>query len=70
MTINLVLRNVDKDTVLALEKRAAANGRSAEAEHREILKEALRWPQRRPFPEVLASMPHVGEDSDFDARNQ
>ena len=65
MTTNLVVRNVDEDITLALKQRAAAHGRSAEAEHREILKAALQKPPRRPFADVLASMPNVGEDSDF-----
>lgn len=69
MATNLVVRNIDEDVALALKQRAAANGRSAEAEHREILKNALQRPKRRPFSEVLASMPNVGEDSDFDCRH-
>jgi plasmid stability protein len=68
MATNLVVRNVDEEVALALKQRAAAHGRSAEAEHREILKNALQRPQRRPFAEVLASMPDVGEDADFEAR--
>lgn len=38
----LLIRDVPEALVLALEERAAANGRSAEAEHRLILEEALR----------------------------
>ena len=41
MATNLVVRNVDEDVALALKQLAAAYGRSAEAEHREILKMAL-----------------------------
>jgi antitoxin FitA len=37
----LTVRNVSADLVRALKQRAAAHGRSAEAEHREILREAL-----------------------------
>lgn len=37
----LIVRNLDPIVVTALQRRAAANGRSAEAEHREILREAL-----------------------------
>lgn len=69
MATNLVVRNVDEDVALALKKRAAANGRSAEAEHREILKAALSKPRRRSVADVLANMPDVGEDADFNARN-
>lgn len=63
MATNLVVRNVDE--YVALKQRAAAHGRSAEAEHLEILKNALQRPQRRSFAEVLASMPGLGEDADF-----
>ena len=38
----LLIRDIPEALVLALEERAAANGRSAEAEHRLILEEALR----------------------------
>lgn len=37
----LIVRNVSAELVRSLERRAAAHGRSAEAEHREILREAL-----------------------------
>ena len=39
-----------------------------EAEHREILRAALCQPIRRSFKEVLASMPEVGMDEDFNFR--
>ncbi len=38
----LLVRNVPQDVVEALKRRAASHGRSAEAEHRVILEEALR----------------------------
>lgn len=62
---NLIVRNVDEQIVQALKERAAQNGRSAEAEHREILKAALARPRKRSLNEVLASMPNVGRDEDF-----
>jgi len=62
---NLVVRNLDDALVQSLKERAAAHGRSAEAEHREILAQALRRPQRRTFAEVLMAMPNVGDDADF-----
>ncbi|MFD2111093.1 FitA-like ribbon-helix-helix domain-containing protein [Thiorhodococcus fuscus] len=65
MATNLVVRNVDADVIKALKQAAAAHGRSAEAEHREILRNALSRPPRRSFAEVLASMPDVGTDEDF-----
>jgi antitoxin FitA len=68
MATNLVVRNVDEEVALALKKRAAANGRSAEAEHREILKAVLKRPRRRSVADVLASMPDVGDDADFNVR--
>ncbi len=70
MATNLIVRNVDEDLVLALKQAAAAHGRSAEAEHREILRAVLQRPPRRSVAEVLASMPNVGEDADFDFRNK
>lgn len=69
MATNLVVRNVDDELALALQQQAELHGRSAEAEHRAILKRALQKPQRRPFAEVLSSMPNVGQDGDFDPRN-
>ena len=69
MATNLVVRNVGKDVALALKQLAASHGRSAEAEHREILKAVLQRPKRRSAAEVLSSMPNVGEDTDFNNRN-
>lgn len=62
---NLLVRNVDDTLVQSLREQAAANCRSAEAEHRAILAEALGRPKRRTFAQVLMSMPEVGEDADF-----
>jgi plasmid stability protein len=42
MMAQLLVRNVDDDLVRRLKTRAAAAGRSAEAEHRLILEQALR----------------------------
>jgi plasmid stability protein len=66
MTTNLIVRNLDADIVKSLKEQAARHGRSAEAEHRAILEAALKRPRRRPLNEVLASMPNVGRDSDFE----
>ena len=68
MATNLVVRNVEAAVALALKQVAAAHGRSAEAEHREILRAALCQPNRRTLKEVLASMPEVGLDEDFNFR--
>ena len=69
MATNLIVRNVDEDVALALKQMAAAHGRSAEAEHREILRTVLQRPKRRSVAEVLSSMPNVGVDADFNCRN-
>jgi antitoxin FitA len=61
----LVVRKLADDLVAALKQRAAKNERSAEQEHREILKTALAGPRRRRLAELLAAMPNVGDDSDF-----
>ena len=37
----LTVRKINRELVDALERRAAANGRSTEAEHREILRASL-----------------------------
>ena len=66
---DLLVRGVDETVVRALKERAGAHGRSAEAEHREILAAALVRPRRRTFAEVLALMPNVGTDADFDRLN-
>ena len=63
---SLLVRGIDDALVEALKARAVAHGRSAEAEHREILAAALRRPRKRTFAAVLAAMPNVGEDNDFE----
>ena len=63
---DLLIRGVDEALVQALKKRAGAHGRSQEAELRAILSAALLSPPRRNLAELLAAMPEVGEDSDFD----
>ncbi len=66
---NLLVRGIDDAMVQALRERAARHGRSAEAEHREILAASLRRPRKRSFADVLAAMPNVGEDGDFVRQN-
>lgn len=63
---SLLVRGVDEAIVRALKARAGANGRSAEAEHREILAQALALPAKKSFIEHLMSMPEGGLDSDFE----
>lgn len=62
---NLIVRDIDESLVQALKQRAAKHGRSAEAEHREILASVLRRPRRRHLADVLAAIPSVGRDEDF-----
>jgi antitoxin FitA len=62
---NLIVRDIDESLVRALKQRAAQHGRSAEAEHREILASVLRGPRKRRLAEVLAAIPNVGRDEDF-----
>ena len=61
---DLLVRGVDEVLAKALEERVGARGRSAEAEHREILKEALVRPRKHALAELLASNPDVGTDAD------
>jgi plasmid stability protein len=66
MVKQLIVRNVDDDIARALRRRASRHGRSAEAEHREILREALQGDlARASFKQALAAMPDVGADADF-----
>jgi len=62
----LIVRNLDPEIVQELKFRAARHGRSAEAEHREILRQALRPRPRRSLKETLLAMPDIGEDADFE----
>lgn len=61
----LLVRDLPPEVVVALKRRAARHGCSVEAEHREILKAALIGPTKKTFAQVLAAMPNVGEDADF-----
>jgi plasmid stability protein len=66
----LIVRNLDDDIVARLRRRAAEHRRSTEAEHREILRQALVTGGRRgSLKQKLLSMPDVGRDADF-ARRQ
>jgi plasmid stability protein len=62
----LIVRDLSEDLVKALKQRAAKRNRSAEQEHREILQSVLRGPKRRHLADVLAAIPNVGEDGDFE----
>lgn len=65
----LLVRNLPEELVRALKRRAARANRSAEEEHREILRIALQGTRRRSFAQLLALMPNAGKDEDF-ARSQ
>ncbi|KQV90299.1 hypothetical protein ASD15_23575 [Massilia sp. Root351] len=65
----LLVRNLDPELVEALRRRAVGSGRSAEAEHRDILRSALQeQPPKRLLKDVLASMPYFEDDDLFDVR--
>ncbi|MEW6345505.1 MAG: DNA-binding protein [Paraburkholderia sp.] len=63
---DLLVRGVDERLIKALEREAAAHGRSAEAEHLAIIEDALHRLENRQFIRLLMSMPDVGEDADFE----
>ena len=65
----LIVRNLENSIVASLKKRAVRHGRSAEAEHRAILESALARTRRLSFAQALAAMPNVGQDSDFDRKD-
>lgn len=56
MPANLHVRNVDDDLIIRLKRRAARHGRSAEAEHREILRQALSAEAEPAFEEIAAKL--------------
>lgn len=63
----LLVRNIESEVVRELKVRAARHGRSAEEEHREILRRALRAAGTpRSLKDLLLEIPDVGEDSDFE----
>jgi antitoxin FitA len=63
----LLVRDIEGEVVRELKVRAARHGRSAEEEHRHILREALK-PKgpAQSLKELLLAMPDVGEDRDFE----
>lgn len=63
----LIVHNVDERLVKLLKVRAARHGRSAEAEHGEILRRALEGAgDAAAFDDFLKQMPDVGTDRDFE----
>jgi plasmid stability protein len=61
MSGNLQVRNLDDDLISKLKKRAARHGRSTEAEHREILRQALSAEVELSFEELAAQMRKLTE---------
>ena len=63
MPRNLQVRNLEDDLVARLKRRAARHGRSMEAEHREILRQALSAEAEPSFRELAAKLreltPHM-----------
>lgn len=53
---NLQVRNLDDELIGRLKRRAALHGRSTEAEHREILRQALSAEVEPAFAELAAQM--------------
>jgi antitoxin FitA len=60
----LIVRGVEEQVAHALRRRAAEHGRSAEAEHRDILRRAL-LSDGEAFKRHLLAVPDVGADADF-----
>ena len=63
----LIVRNLDDDVVRRLKQRAAERGHSAEEEHRQILRRALRTST---LGANLVAIPDVGEDADFERSDE
>jgi plasmid stability protein len=62
----LLVRDIESDVVRELKVRAARHGHSAEEEHRQILREALRSKDGPSLKSLLLGIPDVGEDRDFE----
>lgn len=62
----LIVRNIEEEIVRLLKMRAAQHGRSAEEEHRAILRQVLKRGPERGLKELLLDMPDVGADADFE----
>ena len=70
-TRQLIVRRLEPEVVKALKARAARRGRSMEAEHREILRSALRpAAAKTSLKDWLLKIPDVGTDEDFTRRRQ
>jgi antitoxin FitA len=59
---SLSVRNLDDDLILRLKRRAARHGRSAEAEHREILRQVLCSEAEPSFDDLAAEFRKLTRD--------
>ena len=59
MAGNLHVRNLDDELIARLKRRAARHGRSAEAEHREILRQALASETEPDFEALAAELRRI-----------
>lgn len=59
---NLHVRNLEDDLILRLKRRAVRHGRSAEAEHREILRQALASEVEPSFDDLAAKLRELTQD--------
>ena len=62
----LILRDIESEVVDQLKLRAARHGRSAEAEHRQLLRDALTTGPVTTLKAHLLCMPGAGSDADFE----
>jgi antitoxin FitA len=62
MAGSLTVRNLDDELISRLKRRAARHGRSAEAEHREILRQALSGEPVDNWDELAASFRKLVSD--------
>ncbi len=56
MAGNLHVRNLNDDLIARLKRRAARHGRSTEAEHREVLRQALANEEEATFEKLAADL--------------
>lgn len=62
MAGSLHVRNLDDDLIARLKRRAARHGRSAEAEHREILRQASAGEDEARFDSLAAHLRKLTRD--------
>jgi antitoxin FitA len=62
MAGSLHVRNLDDELIARLKRRAARHGRSTEAEHREILRQALVGEEETSFETIAAGLRKLTRD--------